>query len=399
MPVRHIRANPTAYLWREKKRRRPSNCKSRNCSTPTPGTARTRPATTATRMAAVTVLQSHSAAVASPPPDSGRASLLSMRRFRQKKKKKKISFRRRRQSHLNKRMMDRVLLRHLKRNACRRSHPSRGQHHDRPAVCRSRPRRRCWLPVQQTAAAPSSAAERQQQRRCYCVVPNSSADGRDGGQATATGRQFVETTSDGIFDGLSYDSPSPLRFAENPQAVLDDQRQRERWWRPPILPGVAVAASADRALYCCVAEFDARFEEHQAHAQPARRLHRFVVPCLHLRSQPVTAQQPAGRKKCHSPTGRRCREFTEFEEIASQSGATSRRRRRGETISSQFARRADGHGPPKGQHVGRREPFCAPPPRSHRFLRAQSRADGRSLRQGPLLGGAVAQQSGANVGI
>ena len=25
------------------------------------------------------------------------------------------------------------------------------------------------------------------------------------------------------------------------------------------------------------------------------------------------------------------------------------------------ARRADGHGPPKGQHVGRREPFCAPP--------------------------------------
>ena len=107
-----------------------------------------------------------------------------------------------------------------------------------------------------TAAAPSSAAERQQQGRCYCVVPNSSADGRYGGQATATGRRFVErhggsqseTTSKGIFDGLSYDSPSPLRFAENPQAVLEGQRQRERWWRQPILPGVAVAAAAVRAI-------------------------------------------------------------------------------------------------------------------------------------------------------
>lgn len=30
---------------------------------------------------------------------------------------------------------------------------------------------------------------------------------------------------------------------------------------------------------------DARFSEHQAHAQPAGRLHRLLVPRIHLRSQ------------------------------------------------------------------------------------------------------------------
>lgn len=44
---------------------------------------------------------------------------------------------------------------------------------------------------------------------------------------------------------------------------------------------------------------DPRVSRHQGHPQQAGRLHSVLVPRLHLRAQPLAAQQPACRKGRH----------------------------------------------------------------------------------------------------
>lgn len=64
-------------------------------------------------------------------------------------------------------------------------------------------------------------------------------------------------------------------------------------------------AEGQRFVVLSRAEFaDARLPEHEAHAQPAGRLHRLLLPRLHLRSEPVPPQQPPGRERSHETAGR-----------------------------------------------------------------------------------------------
>jgi len=43
-----------------------------------------------------------------------------------------------------------------------------------------------------------------------------------------------------------------------------------------------------------------RVAQHQEHVEPAGRVHRVVVPRLHLRAQSVALEQPAGRPRRHA---------------------------------------------------------------------------------------------------